>query len=99
MRKITVSFYLVLLLFVSARAQSPQALSQEVQDFVNVDAPVVALTHVRLIDGTGAPAVAGAAMIVDGTGAAARDDQTIVIAKCMLRQSTLRPLTAQSILV
>ncbi|HEV7373094.1 MAG TPA: amidohydrolase family protein [Pyrinomonadaceae bacterium] len=66
MRKSTVSFYLILLLFVSARAQSPQTLSQEVQDFVSVDAPVVALTHVRLID---------------GTGAAARDDQTIVIAK------------------
>jgi imidazolonepropionase-like amidohydrolase len=66
MRKITVSFYLVLLLFVSAWAQSPQTLSPEVQDFVSVAAPVVALTHVRLID---------------GTGAAARDDQTIVIAK------------------
>ena len=66
MRKSTVSFYLILLLFVSARAQSPQTLSQEVQDFVSVDAPVVALTHVRLID---------------GTGAAARDDQTIVIAR------------------
>jgi imidazolonepropionase-like amidohydrolase len=66
MQKITVGCYLILLLFVSARAQSPQTLSQEVQDFVSVDAPVVALTHVRLID---------------GTGAAARDDQTIVIAK------------------
>jgi imidazolonepropionase-like amidohydrolase len=66
MRKITVSFYLVLLLFVYARAQSPQTLSQEVQDFVSVDAPVVALTHVRLID---------------GTGAAPRDEQTIVITK------------------
>lgn len=66
MQKITVSFYLILLLFVSARAQSPQTLSPEVQDFVSVDAPVVALTHVRLID---------------GTGAAARDDQTIIIAK------------------
>jgi imidazolonepropionase-like amidohydrolase len=66
MRKITISFHLILLLFVSAWAQSPQTLSPEVQEFVSVDAPVVALTHVRLID---------------GTGAAARDDQTIVIAR------------------
>jgi imidazolonepropionase-like amidohydrolase len=66
MRKITISFHLILLLFVSAWAQSPQTLSPEAQEFVSVDAPVVALTHVRLID---------------GTGAAARDDQTIVIAK------------------
>jgi imidazolonepropionase-like amidohydrolase len=66
MRKITISFHLILLLFVSAWAQSPQTLSPETQEFVSVDAPVVALTHVRLID---------------GTGAAARDDQTIVIAK------------------
>jgi imidazolonepropionase-like amidohydrolase len=66
MRKITISFHLILLLFVSAWAQSPQTLSPETQEFVSVDAPVVALTHVRLID---------------GTGAAARDDQTIVIAR------------------
>ena len=35
-----------------------------VRQFVKVDAPVVALTHVRVIDGTGAPA---------------RADQTVVI--------------------
>ncbi len=40
------------------------ARSPGVRPFVSVDAPVVALTHVRLIDGTGAPA---------------RDDQTVVI--------------------
>ena len=44
-------------------AQRP-ALSNASRAFVAVDAPVVALTHVRL---------------VDGTGAAARDDQTILI--------------------
>ena len=43
----------------SARASSPG-----VQPFVSVDAPVVALIHARMIDGTGAPA---------------RDDQTVVI--------------------
>lgn len=43
-----------------------QTLSPEVKEFVKVDAPVVALEHVRVIDGTGAPA---------------RDDQTIVLTK------------------
>ncbi|HVI09157.1 MAG TPA: amidohydrolase family protein [Candidatus Binatia bacterium] len=41
-----------------------QTLSPEVKVFVKVDAPLVALTHARVIDGTGAPA---------------REDQTIVI--------------------
>lgn len=48
----------------TALAQAP-AMPPEVAKFVRVKAPVVALTHVRVIDGTGAPA---------------RDDQTIVIA-------------------
>ncbi len=46
-----------------ASAQRP-ALSRAVRDFVSVDTAVVALTHVRVIDGTGAPA---------------RDDQTLII--------------------
>jgi len=41
-----------------------QTLSPEVRSFVKIDAPTLALTHVRVIDGTGAPA---------------REDQTIVI--------------------
>jgi imidazolonepropionase-like amidohydrolase len=40
-------------------------LAKDVQAFVSVDAPVVALAHVRVVDGTGAPP---------------RDDQTILIA-------------------
>jgi imidazolonepropionase-like amidohydrolase len=44
-------------------AQRP-TLSTNARAFVAVDAPIVALTHARLIDGTGAPA---------------RDDQTILI--------------------
>ena len=43
-----------------------QNLSPEVRAFVKVDAPLVALTHVR---------------VIDGTGAAAREDQTVVISK------------------
>jgi imidazolonepropionase-like amidohydrolase len=41
-----------------------QSLSPEVKQFVKVDAPVIALEHVRVIDGTGA----------------AKEDQTVVIA-------------------
>src|SRR5216110_3241201 len=44
-------------------AQRP-TLSPAVRAFVAVDSPVVALTHARVIDGTGAPA---------------RDDQTLII--------------------
>jgi imidazolonepropionase-like amidohydrolase len=43
-----------------------QTLSPAVQAFVRVNAPVVALTHVRVIDGTGAPA---------------RTDQTVVLSQ------------------
>lgn len=41
-----------------------QTLSPEVRGFVKFDAPVLALTHVR---------------VIDGTGAAAREDQTVVV--------------------
>ncbi len=42
------------------------SLSPAVQTFVKINAPVVALTHVR---------------VIDGTGAAAREDQTIILSK------------------
>ncbi len=45
-------------------AQSRPTITDDVRPFVSVDAPVVALTHVRLIDGTGTPP---------------RDDQTVII--------------------
>ena len=51
------------LLPVAAAAQSP-SLSKEVKEFVSVDAPVVVLRHVR---------------VIDGTGGAAKEDQSLVI--------------------
>ncbi|HZC21700.1 MAG TPA: amidohydrolase family protein, partial [Candidatus Binatia bacterium] len=45
---------------------SAQTLSPAVKAFVKVDAPLVALTHLR---------------VIDGTGAAAREDQTVVLSK------------------
>ncbi|PYR76369.1 MAG: amidohydrolase, partial [Acidobacteria bacterium] len=49
-------------------AQAPQ-FGDAVKSFIKLNAPVIALTHVRVIDGTGAPA---------------RDDQTIVIRKGLI---------------
>ena len=52
-------FLLLLCLSVSSFAQAPDR-----QQFIRTEAPVIALTHVR---------------VIDGTGATAKDDQTIVI--------------------
>ena len=51
-------------------AQPRTALGPEVRQFVTVDTPIVVLTHARVIDGTGAPA---------------RADQTIVIERGVVR--------------
>ncbi len=53
-----------ILFFCFSSFLAAQTLSPEVRKFVSVDAPVMALTHVRLID---------------GTGSAAREDQTIIV--------------------
>jgi imidazolonepropionase-like amidohydrolase len=45
-------------------AQSAAQLSDQVKRYVSVSAPVVALTHVRVIDGTGAPAITNAVVLV-----------------------------------
>jgi imidazolonepropionase-like amidohydrolase len=59
--KTTTTLLLLFGLAINSIAQSPTA---ERQQFIRVEAPVVALAHVR---------------VIDGTGAEARDDQTIVI--------------------
>ncbi|HEY6970312.1 MAG TPA: amidohydrolase family protein [Candidatus Angelobacter sp.] len=43
-----------------------QQLSPEVKEFVRVQAPVIALEHVRLIDGTGAPAKSDQTILISG---------------------------------
>jgi imidazolonepropionase-like amidohydrolase len=48
----------------SQASQAPPTLGPAVKPFVTVDAPLFALTHVRVIDGTGSPA---------------REDQTVVV--------------------
>jgi len=62
MKKLALFLLLASLLSASAAAQT---LSPAVKEYVKVEAPSIALTHVRVIDGTGAPA---------------REDQTVVLA-------------------
>ncbi|HUO99903.1 MAG TPA: amidohydrolase family protein [Gemmatimonadota bacterium] len=47
------------------RAQAPDTLATEVSEVVAIDAPVVALTHVQVVDGTGAPPMADQTIVID----------------------------------
>src|SRR5258708_35670921 len=62
MRRAIAVVVLALITSVVAPAQGPRA--SDPRTYVRIDAKVIALTHVRVIDGTGAPA---------------RDDQTLII--------------------
>ena len=59
-------------------AQRPQ-LSSAVRAYVSVDAPVVALTHAR---------------VIDGSGAAPREDQTVILANGVITAIGGSPTTA-----
>lgn len=50
-----------------AAAQSPPPITHATRPFVSVEAPVIALTGVSLVDGTGAPARADQTVVIDGT--------------------------------
>ena len=54
-----------LVLGLSAAAQTAE-LSKTVQQFVRVQSPKVVLSHVRVIDGTGAPAVEDQNVVIEG---------------------------------
>ena len=57
-------------------AQSASSLSDAVREFVRVEAPVVALTHVQVIDGTGGPTTKDRTIIIrNGRIAAVGDGQ------------------------
>jgi imidazolonepropionase-like amidohydrolase len=64
--------FVVLLFAVSVAAQNPE-LSKTVQEFVRVRAPKVILTHVRIIDGTGAAPVEDQNLTIEGGKIAAID--------------------------
>lgn len=57
---------LVVVIFLCCTFVMAQGPSAQVKPFIKIDAPVVALSHVR---------------VIDGTGAAAREDQTVVLTK------------------
>jgi imidazolonepropionase-like amidohydrolase len=65
MRKLILGVILMLLSAGLSAAQPASTLSPAVRAFVSVDAPVLALTHVRVIDGTGAAAVEDQTIVVD----------------------------------
>ena len=46
-------------------AAAQPALSPDVQRYVRVQTPMVILTHVRIIDGTGAPSVADRNVVIE----------------------------------
>ena len=54
------AFVLVCAIF--SAAQQPG--QQKVQDFIRVQSPVIALEHVRVVDGTGAPAKADQTIVI-----------------------------------
>lgn len=71
MRKISCAVLLIGALATASVAQEKPTLSPITKSFVTVDAPVTALVHVRVIDGTAAPAQA---------------DQTVLIENGMIRE-------------
>jgi imidazolonepropionase-like amidohydrolase len=70
MRKLLPGIVLVATLMVSSKAQQKPTLSPLTKSFVSVDSTVVALEHVR---------------VIDGTGAAPEADQTILIENGVIR--------------
>ncbi len=64
MRRVAFAWLTLAVLAAPAGAQSPDSLPTAIREVVRVTAPVVALTHVQ---------------VVDGTGAEPRADQTVVI--------------------
>ena len=65
MRFLWRAFVLLLLASVSVHAQTPE-LSKAVQEFVRVNAGKVVLTHVRIVDGTGAVAIEDQNVVIEG---------------------------------
>ncbi len=56
--------HVVVILLVCSSLAAAQTLSPDIKQFIAVDAPTIALAHVR---------------VIDGTGASAREDQTIIL--------------------
>ena len=79
MKRLAAAFVIALSLAGAGLAQRP-AFSNSVRQFISVDAPLVAITNVRVIDGTGAaPAEAQAVLIRDDRILAVGDTDTLPI--------------------
>lgn len=65
MRQLSAVIFLVASLSTALSAQERSALSPVTKSFVAIDAPVIALQHVRVIDGTGAPAIENQTVLID----------------------------------
>lgn len=61
--KTVTALFLLLSVFVGCPAQGPQS---DRQQFIRVEAPVIALAHVRVIDGTGAAPLEDQTIIIEG---------------------------------
>ena len=65
MRHFFAAIVLASSLIAAVNAQDKPALSPVTKSFVAIDAPVIALQHVRVIDGTGAPAAENQTVLID----------------------------------
>src|ERR1700760_4775793 len=65
-RIVTVLAFIVSVAFISAPQSFAQRQPEPIKDFIRVQSPVLALDHVRLIDGTGAAAKADQTIVISG---------------------------------
>ena len=73
-------FAFVTIVSAGLAAQSASSLSTSVREFVRVDAPVVALIHAQVVDGTGAPAASDQTIVLrDGRIAAVGPSDSITV--------------------
>jgi imidazolonepropionase-like amidohydrolase len=71
----------LLVLLLSGCLAAAQSISPAVRPFVKVDAPVVALTHVRVVDGTGNAAREDQVILMSGGKIAAVGDASLSVPK------------------
>ncbi len=70
---------LILILAIRLGAQAPSTPSAEVRQFLKVEAPLVALVHARVVDGTGAPAQEDQTLILRGDRIEAMGDSARLV--------------------
>jgi imidazolonepropionase-like amidohydrolase len=90
----TITLLVVTLTCATAVAQRPE-IGQNVRQYVKVDAAIVALTHARVIDGTGAAAHENQTIVIrDGSIGAIGDDGRVAIPE----GATIVDLTGKSVI-